>query len=191
MSPVNPRSRPIPRSSGPRRAKSASPAAWLRVAVQDAASEPGVPSAAAIRRWVRLAAGGARGEVTVRIVDSAEGAALNERYRGKRGATNVLSFPAPPLELGRAQGTRAASAAAPLAEEWPLGDLVVCASVVAREAREQRKPLDAHWAHMIVHGVLHLLGYDHVTQREADVMEGRERELLSTLGIADPYAERP
>jgi len=170
--------------------KSAS-AARLRVAVQDAANEPGVPPAAAIRRWVRLAAGDARGEVTVRIVDSAESAALNERYRGKRGATNVLSFPAAPLELGVSQAAHAPSSAAPLAEEWPLGDLVVCAPVVTREAREQRKPLDAHWAHMIVHGVLHLLGYDHVKAREADVMEGRERELLRALGIADPYTERP
>jgi probable rRNA maturation factor len=69
--------------------------------------------------------------------------------------------------------------------------LVVCAAVVAREAREQRKPLEAHWAHMVVHGVLHLLGYDHATAREARVMEGRERELLGALGIADPYRELP
>jgi probable rRNA maturation factor len=177
----------------------------LRVTVQDAAEAPGVPAAAAIRRWARLAAGDrATGELTVRIVDAAEGAALNERYRGKQGATNVLSFPAGPLGFGPAapeegaeEGAEAGAepalppAAEPAPEEWPLGDLVVCAAVVAREAREQRKPLEAHWAHMVVHGVLHLLGYDHATAREARVMEGRERELLGALGIADPYRELP
>jgi probable rRNA maturation factor len=133
----------------------------LRVTVQDAAEAPGVPAAAAIRRWARLAAGDrATGELTVRIVDAAEGAALNERYRGKQGATNVLSFPAGPLGFGPAapeegaeEGAEAGAepalppAAEPAPEEWPLGDLVGCAAVVAREAREQRKPLEAQWAH--------------------------------------------
>jgi probable rRNA maturation factor len=168
--------------------------ARLRVAVQDVAEAPGVPSAAAIRRWVRIAAGErVSGELTVRIVGAAESAALNERYRDKRGATNVLAFPAEPSGLGAAPaepgrgGVPPSGGAAPA--DWPLGDLVVCAAVVAREAGEQRKPLEAHWAHMVVHGMLHLLGYDHDTARKARVMEGRERELLGALGIADPYEE--
>jgi len=169
---------PFPRSGSQARAKkrAAAARALLKVTVQRVAREAETPPVAAIRRWARMAAGDdVRGELTVRVVDAAESAALNERYRGKRGPTNVLSFPAEPLALG---------------DEQPLGDLVVCAPVVAREAREQRKPLEAHWAHMVVHGVLHLLGYDHETARDAAVMEGRERELLAVLGIADPYAER-
>ena len=103
-----------------------------------------------------------------------EGQSLNHTYRGKDYATNVLSFPAdlpPELDL-------------PL-----LGDLVVCAPVVAREATEQHKQLNAHWAHMVIHGCLHLLGYDHIDDAEADEMEALERELLAQLGIADPYLD--
>ena len=160
------------------------------ITVQHGSRGAGVPAAAELERWARSALGdGVRGELTVRVVGEAESAEMNARYRGKRGATNVLSCPAAPLELGGSQAAHAPALGAPLAEEWPLGDLVVCAPVVAHEAGEQRKPLDAHWAHMIVHGVLHLLGYDHVKARDADVMEGREREILRALGIADPYAE--
>lgn len=148
----------------------------VAVSIQNAAHSASVPAAAAIRRWVRAALGAeARGELTVRIVDEAESAALNGRYRDERGATNVLAFPAGPV------GGVA---------DIPIGDLVICAAVVAREAAEQCKPLDAHWAHMVVHGSLHLLGYEHASARAARVMEDRERELLGTLGIADPYEAR-
>ena len=179
--------------SGPKERSNGARTARLRVTVQDVAKAREMPTAAAIRRWARMAVGArARGEITVRIVDAAESAALNERYRGKTGATNVLSFPAEPIALGAAAAEPGARPAPPPGfAEWPLGDVVVCAGVVAREAREQRKPLEAHWAHMVVHGVLHLLGYDHDTARRASVMEGLERELLAELGIADPYEERP
>ena len=115
------------------------------------------------------------GELVVRIVDEEEGAALNQQYRQKRGATNVLSFPfeAPP-------GIPA--------EELPLGDLVICAPVIAREAVEQQKTEVAHWAHMVVHGMLHLLGMDHITSAEAEEMERCEIEILQQLGFDNPYA---
>jgi probable rRNA maturation factor len=109
----------------------------------------------------------------VRIVGPAESRGLNQRYRGKDRPTNVLSFPSSPEERTL---TRA------------LGDLVICAAVVTREAREQCKPLAAHWAHMVVHGTLHLLGFDHERERDARRMEGRERALLARLGLGDPYA---
>ena len=111
-------------------------------------------------------------EVTVRIVDEAESRELNLTYRGKDKPTNVLSFPfeAPPgMEL-------------PL-----LGDLIICRQVVEQEAAEQNKPLEAHWAHMVVHGSLHLLGYDHIEDDEAEEMEQLERDIMQELGFADPY----
>jgi probable rRNA maturation factor len=104
-------------------------------------------------------------------VGAGESRALNERWRGRPKPTNVLSFPAAPSLRGR-----------------QLGDLVVCAPVVAREAREQGKSLAAHWAHMVVHGTLHLQGYDHEQARDATVMEARERVLLAKLGFPDPYS---
>ena len=148
----------------------------LVVTVQNAVADERLPSAQRLRAWVRRALDSrARGELTVRVVSAEESAALNTRYRGKRGATNVLSFPAevPP-------GARD--------ELLPFGDLVICAEVVEQEAREQGKPLEAHWAHMVIHGALHLQGYDHETAAEADVMEARERELLAALGFPDPYS---
>lgn len=114
----------------------------------------------------------AESEVTIRLVDEAESHSLNLTYRAMDKPTNVLSFPfeAPPgVEL-------------PL-----LGDLVICRQVVEREAREQEKPLDAHWAHMVVHGSLHLLGYDHIEDEEAEEMESLETEIMLALGFADPY----
>lgn len=117
------------------------------------------------------------GELTVRIVDTEESADLNLRYRKRRGATNVLSFPAgemPPLP----------------AEAAPLGDLVICAPVVEREAHAQAKTAEAHWAHIVMHGVLHLLGYDHETEAQTQTMESRERQLLAEFGFADPYEPR-
>lgn len=113
-------------------------------------------------------------EVTVRIVDEEESQTLNNEYRGKDKPTNVLSFPfeAPAgIEINL------------------LGDLVVCAPVVTREAKEQSKSLNSHWAHMLIHGCLHLLGYDHIQDDEAEAMEQLEIHLLQQLGIDDPYRD--
>jgi probable rRNA maturation factor len=147
------------------------------VTVQNASRSAGVPARKELERWARSAlAAEARGELTVRIVDEEESADLNSRYRRKKGATNVLSFPAeaPPAAAGR--------------ELLPFGDVVICAPVVEREAREQRKPPAAHWAHMVVHGALHLQGYDHEKEQDARIMEARERALLGELGFPDPYS---
>ena len=150
------------------------------ITVQNGSRVAGVPAAAELERWARSALGAdARGELTVRVVDEGESAQMNARYRGKRGPTNVLSFPA---------DVPAAAVAAAGGEALPFGDLVICAGVVAREAREQGKPLAAHWAHMVVHGTLHLQGYDHETVQDASTMEARERALLARLGFPDPYS---
>jgi probable rRNA maturation factor len=149
------------------------------VTVQNA-SRSAVPPRTELDRWARSAlATDVRGELTVRIVDEAESAELNVRYRRKKGATNVLSFPA-----------KAADAPPPTAagEVLPFGDVVICAPVVEREAREQGKAPAAHWAHMVVHGTLHLQGYDHENARDARIMEARERALLAELGFPDPYS---
>jgi len=142
--------------------------------LQIAVEAPDLPAEADILRWVAAAVGDAMEEaqLTVRITDEAEIRELNATYRGKDYATNVLSFPfeAPPgVDI-------------PL-----LGDIVVCAAVVAREAAEQEKPLQAHWAHMVIHGTLHLLGYDHIEEADAEEMEGLEIALLADLGYANPY----
>ena len=144
------------------------------VSVQYAVPRRGLPSAARLRRWASAALASAPGEVTLRIVDAGEGLALNRQYRGRDYATNVLSFPVPELP----DGTR------------PIrGDLVLCAPVIAREAKEQGKAPDAHWAHMVIHGCLHLRGYDHEEREEAEEMEALERRLLAGLGYPDPYLE--
>jgi probable rRNA maturation factor len=151
------------------------------VTVQNPSRAAKVPTPAQLRKWARAAlTEGARGELTVRIVGEKESAELNSRYRGKKGATNVLSFPA--------GGAEAPPLARVTDELLPFGDVVICANVVAREAREQGKVAAAHWAHMVVHGTLHLQGYDHEKARDAKVMEARERELLATLGFPDPYS---
>jgi probable rRNA maturation factor len=142
----------------------------LDVVLRYRTRRPWAPAPASLRRWARLAAGDRRGELGIRVVGSHESRELNERWRGRATPTNVLSFPAAPSIRGR-----------------QLGDLVVCAPVVAREAREQGKALRAHWAHMVVHGTLHLLGFDHERTADAKRMESRERALLKRLGIADPY----
>jgi probable rRNA maturation factor len=148
----------------------------VAVAVQRATRTAGVPPVARLTRWALAALERkTRGELTVRVVGRGESAALNARYRGKRGPTNVLSFLSDP-------------AAARSRELLPLGDVVICASVVAREAREQGKTLAAHWAHMVIHGTLHLQGYDHENARDAAAMEARERTLLAGLGFPDPYS---
>jgi len=147
----------------------------VTVDVQIASTSPGVPDAARIARWARTAAGERDAELTLRVVDAEEGAALNESFRRGAGATNVLSFP---FE-------------APEATDPPLlGDVVICAPVVAREAGEQGKTPEAHFAHMVVHGVLHLLGHAHDRDADAERMEALEREVLAGLGFGDPYAER-
>lgn len=159
----------------------------LTVDLQIACEDEEQPPPATIEQWVNAAlthcastqpestpAGDA--ELTVRIVDEAEIRELNRCYRGKDKPTNVLSFPA---EL-------------PEHIQLPLlGDLVVCAAVVNREAREQHKAPLHHWAHMIIHGCLHLLGYDHIEEHEAEQMEALEVEILATMNIADPYIEQP
>jgi probable rRNA maturation factor len=140
------------------------------------ASRKGIPAPASFRRWVEAALKGARRrkatEVAIRIVDAEEGQALNLQYRGRDYATNVLSF----------------EADLPPGVNLPLiGDLVICAPVVAREAAEQGKKANDHWAHLTIHGTLHLLGYDHIVDAEAEAMETLETRVLAGLGIADPY----
>lgn len=142
------------------------------IQIQRRVAPGGVPSASALRAWARAALGDKPGDVTLRIVDETESQTLNGRYRGKQKSTNVLSFPYDGDMLD-----------VPI-----LGDLVICAPVVQREATEQGKDPRAHWAHMVVHGCLHLLGYDHEKDDEADVMESRERQVLAALGFSDPYA---
>lgn len=136
--------------------------------------ETGLPTAEQIEQWATAAAQPQSDEVemTVRIVDEAESHELNLNYRGKDRPTNVLSFP---FEC-------------PDEVELPLlGDLVICRQVVEREAQEQDKPVMAHWAHMVVHGSLHLLGYDHIEDDEAEEMESLETQIMTGLGFADPY----
>jgi probable rRNA maturation factor len=149
----------------------------LDLDVQVATKSAGLPPKAAIGRWARAALKGLRRKhvaLAVRIVDRREGAALNRRYRRKPRATNVLSFPfAPPA------GVRS-----PI-----LGDLVICAPVVRREARARELPEKAHWAHLVVHGILHLRGYDHQNDKDAARMESRESRILKGLGYADPYGQ--
>ncbi|MCE9686280.1 MULTISPECIES: rRNA maturation RNase YbeY [Shewanella] len=148
----------------------------LALDLQIATDKPNLPSQAQFELWVRTALGSTldEAELTIRLVDAAESQSLNHSYRGKDKPTNVLSFPfeAPPeIEL-------------PL-----LGDLVICVEVVENEALEQAKPLEAHWAHMVVHGCLHLLGYDHIEDAEAEEMESLETQLIESLGFTDPYKE--
>ncbi len=142
--------------------------------LQVATEATDIPSEDMLQRFLNAAVSPfqAEAEVTIRIVDEAESQQLNFDYRHKDKPTNVLSFPfqAPPgIEL-------------PL-----LGDLVICVQVVAREALEQNKTLEAHWAHMVVHGCLHLLGFDHINDDDASEMEAEEIQILAELGFADPY----
>lgn len=150
----------------------------LRLDLQNASSGYAIPAQALIKQWVRAAIEGAdatprrQAEVSLRIVDETEMTELNGRYRGKAYPTNVLSFPAdlpPEVKLPH------------------LGDIVICAAVVEREAQEQHKKPADHWAHLLIHGTLHLLGFDHIEPDEADAMESREIDILKTLDIANPY----
>lgn len=147
----------------------------LQLSVQYGVARAGLPAKSSLRRWACAALRGLdrrRVALGVRIVGAAESADLNHRFRRKHGPTNVLSFP-----FEAPSGTRSEV----------LGDLVICAPVVRREARAQRKPVRAHWAHMVVHGILHLRGYDHLNQRDATVMEKTEIRILKELGFANPY----
>lgn len=138
-----------------------------RITVQKAATARNVPTASRIRQWARAALA-ADAQITIRVVGQAEGRMLNRCYRRRDYATNVLTFvfrDTPPY----------------------AGDLALCAPVITREARAQRKTVAAHYAHMVVHGVLHLQGYDHENEKDAAAMERRERDLLALFGYPDPY----
>jgi probable rRNA maturation factor len=150
----------------------------IELEVQRASNATDLPSDQQLLQWVQAALAAAEltepAELTIRIVDSEEGQALNRDYRQRDYATNVLSFPFDaeielPVQL--------------------LGDLVICAPVVAREAIEQNKSVLAHWAHMVVHGSLHLLGYDHMDDDDAVTMESLEVAIMATLGFANPYPD--
>ena len=146
------------------------------IELQYASIASGLPSRAKFCRWAEAAlAGRSEGtELVIRVVDEVEMTALNRRYRGSNRPTNVLSFPfeaPPPIETDL------------------IGDLVICAPVVEREAEEQGKGLEAHWAHLVVHGVLHLLGYDHTGANDTEEMENLERSVLHALGFPDPYTD--
>ncbi|MDO6386101.1 rRNA maturation RNase YbeY [Uliginosibacterium sp. 31-12] len=140
----------------------------LNLSVQYALSAEALPERSQLRGWIRAAEPGAA-QLTVRFVDREEGRGLNAEYRGKDYATNVLSFPY---------------------EQEPIltGDLVLCWPVVVEEAAAQGKPVEAHCAHLIVHGVLHLQGWEHEEDAEAEEMEQEERTILAELGYPDPYA---
>ena len=144
------------------------PSKRLNLSVQYVCHREGLPLRADFVKWARAALVGG-GEVTIRLVDADEGRTLNNEYRGKDYATNVLSFPYD-------------------TEPVVVGDLVICPSVVAREAAEQNKALAAHYAHLTVHGMLHLQGWDHDDDEDAEAMENEEKEILAAMGYPDPYA---
>ncbi|WP_394388566.1 rRNA maturation RNase YbeY [Shewanella woodyi] len=149
----------------------------LALDLQIATDNKQLPTQQDFELWVRTALRNTmtEAELTVRVVDAEESQELNSTYRGKDKPTNVLSFP---FE-------------APAEIEIPLlGDLIICASVVEHEAIQQNKPLQAHWAHMVVHGCLHLLGYDHINDIEAEEMESIETQLIESLGFNNPYKEQ-
>ncbi|MCF6282543.1 MAG: rRNA maturation RNase YbeY [Candidatus Polarisedimenticolaceae bacterium] len=141
--------------------------------LQIASTVEALPSEQQILSWLTATMGEEKlSEITIRIVDERESQQLNHDYRGKERPTNVLSFsfqPTPGVEIAM------------------LGDLVICAPVVLREATEQQKTAEAHWAHMVIHGTLHLLGYDHIEESDAETMELREQEILAQLGFPNPY----
>ncbi|MGX2040200.1 rRNA maturation RNase YbeY [Methylocaldum sp. MU1018] len=146
----------------------------IHVEIQHATERQGIPEDEKFPQWASAAVKRDRAELVIRIVDETESAELNEHYRHKAGPTNVLSFP---FEVPKGIPNDL------------LGDLVICAAVVEREAREQGKNPEAHWAHMVVHGVLHLQGYDHISESDAAVMEAEEIAILDRLGFPNPYEE--
>ena len=143
--------------------------AQLWMDIQNVSTLAGIPSDALFRKWARKALR-VNAEITLRIVDEAEGRALNKEYRGKDYATNVLTFPL-------------------LEEPFIMADILICAPVVAKEAKEQGKTLEAHFAHLMVHAVLHAHGYDHEVPAQAELMESIEIQTLTNLGYANPYLD--
>ncbi len=150
-----------------------------QIDIQNASTCEPIPSEDAFKHWVIAALEGADTdldkELTVRIVDEEESQSLNLQYRGKDKPTNVLSFPCdlpPEVDI-------------PL-----LGDLVICAQIVQREADEQNKQVTSHWAHMVVHGTLHLLGFDHIDDSEAEQMESLETNIITAMGFPAPYEDQ-
>jgi probable rRNA maturation factor len=139
----------------------------LKLAIQSASNQANLPSRSQFRRWVKASIR-VDTEVTIRIVDEDEGRALNNAYRGKEYATNVLTFPI-------------------TEEPYLMGDIIICAPVVAEEAVAQNKTLEAHYAHLTVHGILHLHGYDHETEHQAELMESLETAIIMKLEYANPY----
>jgi len=139
----------------------------LNLSIQYASKDANLPTPSQLRKWAKAALR-VDTEVTIRIVDAQEGLELNSTYRGKDYATNVLTFPL---------------------TETPvlLGDVIICAPVVIAEAKAQSKPLEAHFAHLTIHGILHLHGYDHETEAQAELMESLEISILAKLGYANPY----
>jgi probable rRNA maturation factor len=146
------------------------PPPTLTLSVQYGIAKDSLPSRQRLRSWAKAALL-TDAQVTLRLVGAREGRALNRDFRGRDYATNVLTFSYP--------DTRSLS-----------GDIVLCAPVIAKEAREQRKPIDAHFAHLVVHGMLHLQGYDHENNNDARIMETLEAEIVVKLGYADPYEAR-
>ena len=146
----------------------------IDVDVQFVAQSSQIPDRQSIKMWARtvLADHNKDTELVIRVVDEDEGIELNKKWRQSDSPTNVLSFPVSDIEA---------------INHNILGDIIICAPVVVREARKQGKSNDAHWAHMVIHGVLHLLGHDHITKEDAGIMETLETDILANLGYADPY----
>ena len=144
------------------------PKLWMNI--QNASEMAGIPSPAQFKKWARKALR-VNSEITLRIVDEEEGRMLNLEYRGKDYATNVLTFPL-------------------MEEPFIMADIVICAPVVAKEAQAQHKTLEAHFAHLMVHGILHAHGYDHEVPEQAELMESVETQTLTNLGYADPYMDQ-
>ncbi len=149
----------------------------IKIEIQYATEINDLPEEGLIKKWVNSSLNGyiENAELTIRIVDKAEGAQLNEKWRNAQGPTNVLSFPYSDLN----ETTKSIQ-----------GDIVICAPVILREAAEQKKSVEAHWAHIIVHGILHLLGYDHDNENDANEMESLETSILGKLKISDPYISK-
>ncbi len=163
------------------------------LAIQIASHANALPSEQQLRDWANVVLSKASPPyaLTLRIVDSEESTQLNETYRKKNGPTNVLSFPfVQDNDLpAEANVSEEAEEANMTADTRYLGDIVLCAPVIASEADAQHKPLLDHWAHMVIHGCLHLLGYDHQHDRDAAKMEALEKNYLASLGLPDPYEQ--